>query len=239
MAMVLYHTIMSQQFERGQSAQTRTSQAPLIVECSLPVTTSAASSKYRSANDPSNQIHKRFLLVDTPGHGKLRHYAIDSIIKPQNLKGIIFMVDAADISLGSTSGFENGTLRQSAEYLHDVLLLLQKRALNTKSPKGATNLPLMVIANKLDLFTALPTPLVKAALEAEISNVRNSRNKGLLDSGVGMNDMDEEKDWLGEGGEGKFDFSHMDEVNVCVTVAGGSVTEGDVIQWWDWIGTIL
>lgn len=182
------------------------------------------------------------MLVDTPGHGKLRHYAFDSVVKPRNLKGIIFMIDAADIST-SSSGSGNDALRQAAEYLHDLLLLLQKRA-NTKSSKAPTELPVLVAANKLDLFTALPAPLVKTALEGEINNVRSSRTKGLLDSGIGMNDLDvdEEKEWLGDGGEGKFDFAQMDEVNVAVSVVGGNVLGADgpdVKQWWDWIGKNL
>ena len=152
------------------------------------------------------------------------------------------MVDAADISTSSSST-GNEALRQAAEYLHDLLLLLQKRA-NTKSPRGPTELTVLVAVNKLDLFTALPAPLVKAALESEITNVRSLRTKGLLDSGIGMNDLDigDEKEWLGDGGEGKFDFTQMDEVNVSVTVAGGNVLGADgpdVKQWWDWIGSNL
>ena len=210
---------------------------------SLPVPTKTASSKYRSANDPSNQVHKKFLLVDTPGHGKLRHHAFDSVTKPQNLKGIIFMVDAADMSTGN-SGIVDEALHQTAEYLHDVLLLLQKRATGSKSSRAPKELPVLIAANKLDLFTALPAPLVKATLESEISNVRSSRTKGLLDSGIGINDLDigEEKEWLGDGGDGQFEFSQMDEVNVAVSVAGGNVLGADgsdVKQWWDWIASNL
>ena len=126
-----------------------------------------------------------------------------------------------------------------------MLLLLQKRATGVKSSKAPAAMPVLVAANKLDLFTALPAPLVKTALEAEITNVRTSRARGLLDSGIGMGDTvdgGEEKDWLGDGGEGKFDFSQMEEVNVPVIVASGNVagSEGaDVAQWWDWIGNHL
>ena len=152
------------------------------------------------------------------------------------------MVDAADIST-SSSGTEDEASRQAAEYLHDLLLLLQKRA-NTNSSKGPAEMPVLIAANKLDLFTAIPAPLVKTVLEAEITKVRSSRNKGLLDSGVGMNDLDisDEKEWLGDGGEGKFDFTQMEEVNVPVTVAGGNVLGADgpdVKQWWEWIGSNL
>ena len=206
--------------------------------------TATASSRYRSVHDPSNHAHKKFLLADTPGHGKLRHYAYDGMNKPQNLKGIIFMVDAADLSSGGSGAGETEGLRQAAEYLHDLLLVLQKRATGTKSSKGPRQLPVLVAANKLDLFTALPAPLVKTALEAEITDVRNSRNKGLLDSGVGMNELDigEEKEWLGDGGEEKFEFAQMEEVGVSMTVAGGNVLGADgsdVKQWWNWIGSNL
>ncbi len=158
------------------------------------------------------------------------------------------MVDAADISTStsSSSGVGNEALRQTAEYLHDLLLLLQKRA-NTKTSRAPTELPVLIAANKLDLFTALPALLVKSALEIEITNVRSSRNKGLLDSGIGMDDIDgggggQEREWLGDGGEGKFEFAQMEESNVKVSVMGGNVVGGegaDVQAWWGWIGENL
>lgn len=217
---------------------------------SLPIITTTSSSRYRSAADPALQVHKRFLLIDNPGHGKLRHHALDSIVKPQKLKGIIFLVDAANLSSSSASGSGGARsadegLREAAEYLHDILLLLQKRATGATTSKAPSEIPMLIAANKLDLFTALPAPLVRTALEAEITNVRNSRLRGLLDSGISMGDTadaGEEKEWLGDGGEGKFEFSQMEEVNVSVVVAGGNVSgsEGaDVAKWWDWIGSVL
>ena len=202
------------------------------------MTTETASSRYRSVNDPSLQVHKRFLLVDTPGHGKLRHYAIDTIIKPQHLKGIIYVVDAGNISPGSSE------LRETAEYLHDILLLLQKRSAAAKTSQTSKEIPVLVAANKMDLFTALPTTMVKTVLEQEITNLRASRARAMPDSGIAMSDVDSSEDsaWLGDGGEGKFEFSQMEEANVLVTVAGGSVSgsdEPDVSKWWDWIGSNL
>ena len=52
----------------------------------------------------------------------------------------------------------------------------------------------------------------------------------------------EEREWLGEGGEGKFAFAQMEESNVKVSVVGGNVVgaEGaDVQGWWGWIGENL
>lgn len=218
---------------------THTSQTPLAVECSLPVGTTAISSQFRSVNDPSNKVHKKFLLVDTPGHGKLRYHALDNITNPQNLRGIIFLVDAANLSVGDEG------LRQASEYLHDILLILQKRISRSKSSKVPKDIPVLIAANKMDLFTARPAALVKSTLEVEITKIRNSRSKGLLDSGIGMGDATEPEDnddWLGEMGSTEYVFKQMDEFNISVEVIGGSMLGSDgpeVDRWWSWVGQRL
>ncbi len=176
-------------------------------------------------------------MIDTPGHGKLRHHALENITNPQNLKGLIFLVDATALSAGDEG------LRQTADYLHDVLLLLQKRVTGTKAAKALTEMPVLIAANKMDLFTALPAALVRSSLESEITKVRTSRSKGLLDSGIGMGDTEDEKDdWLGEVGSVDFKFSQMEEFDVSVEVSGGNVVGGEgptVDKWWKWISEKL
>ncbi|KAF2835279.1 P-loop containing nucleoside triphosphate hydrolase protein [Patellaria atrata CBS 101060] len=227
-------------FDNGKPSETRISQTPLSATITLPSNATARSSKYRSENDPSMKKNRQFQLVDIPGHGKLRHFTLEHITKLQNLKGIIFLVDTADLSTGSGAQSDNGLL-EAAEYLHDVLLVLQKRYTSAKTSKGPKEIPFLIAGNKQDLFTALPTPLVKAALEAEISKVRETKSKGLLDSGIGMGEdaVEEEREWLGDGGEGKFQFKQMEEVNVPIEVICGNVlgdgTNG-VEKWWQWIG---
>ncbi|KAL8941849.1 MAG: hypothetical protein Q9211_001657 [Gyalolechia sp. 1 TL-2023] len=232
-------TSLATLLERGRPAATHTSQVPLTVEVSLPVKTPLASSRFRSPNDPTWETTKKVLIQDTPGHAKLRHYAVDSISKPQNIHGIIFVVDAADLSSDTSEG-----PRQTADYLHDILLQLQKRVTTSKSSRAPKEIPVLVAANKLDLFTALPAPLVKTKLESEIAKVRKSKSEGLLDAGVGAKEMDAgvEREWLGEAGDGNFEFSQLEEFNIHVEVRGGNVTgaEGsDVKQWWEWIGSVL
>lgn len=228
------HKLTIPQLERGQTAPTHTSQSPLTVECSLPVNITAGSDKYRSANDAALKAHKKFFLIDTPGHGKLRHHALSNIVETKNLRGIIFVVDAANLSAA-----EEG-VRQAAEYLHDVLFLLQKRLTNSKTSKGAKEMSVLIAANKMDLFTALPATVVKNTLEKEISKVRDSRSKGLLDSGAGADDVEAEEndEWLGEMGTTQFRFDQMAECNVSVEVVGGSATSkdgADAQKWWSWI----
>lgn len=173
--------------------------------------------------------------MDTPGHGKLRAAAYAAALAAptnKNLRGIVYLVDAA--ALASPAG-----LSEAAEYLHDVLLALQRRYTAAKTSKGPAATPVLVAANKLDLFTALPPALVRAQLEQEIEKVRTARAKGILDVGVSEDSVGEEHEWLGGGGESKFEFRQMEEMNVPVDVVGGSVLgedDGpDVGGWWEWI----
>ena len=154
------------------------------------------------------------------------------------MKGLIFVVDAATLSAGDEG------LRQTADYLHDILLLLQKRRAGGKGVNTLKEIPVLIAANKMDLFTALPAALVKSSLESEITKVRTSRSKGLLDSGIGMGDgLDDEKDdWLGEMGSTDFKFAQMEEFDVQVEVIGGNVVGSDgatVDKWWRWVSERL
>jgi len=166
----------------------------------------------------------------------LRHHALDNITNPANLKGLIFLVDAATLSAGDEG------LRQTADYLHDVLLILQKRTSGNKAAKALKEIPVLIAANKMDLFTALPAALVRSSLEMEISKVRTSRSKGLLDSGIGMEDAEEKDDWLGEFGSTEFKFKQMEEFDIQVEVIGGNVVGGEgptVNRWWGWVSERL
>ncbi|KAF2877617.1 signal recognition particle receptor beta subunit-domain-containing protein [Massariosphaeria phaeospora] len=225
--------------ERKTVAQTHTSTAPLAIEALLPSDVVPASSHYRAPGDPAYERARRFLLLDTPGHGKLRHFATTQLINPTNVRGIIFVVDAASVA-------EEAGLNEAAEYLHDVLLALQKRYTGAPTSKGPKAIPVLIAANKLDLFTALPPHLVRIQLERAVSTVRKSRAKGLKDSGVALggedDGLDQEREWLGEGGEGHFEFQHMEEVGTGVVVKGGNVIGGDgtdVKSWFEWIGAQL
>jgi signal recognition particle receptor subunit beta len=98
----------------------------------------------------------------------------------------------------------------------------------------------------MDLFTALPANLVKLQLEKAITEVRTRRAVALRDAGAalggGQEELDEEKEWLGEGGDGSFEFAQMQDVGMSVEVRGGNVIgkEGsEVKEWWEWVGELL
>lgn len=161
------------------------------------------------------------------------------MVNPTNVRGIIFVIDAASVA-------EETGLNEAAEYLHDVLLALQKRYTGATSSKGPKEIPVLVAANKMDLFTALPPNLVKNSLQKAISEVRKSKAKALKDSGVALSGdedaVDEGREWLGEGGEGLFEFRQMEEAGTSVMVQGGNVLGGDgsdVKSWYEWIAEHL
>ncbi|PNS18694.1 hypothetical protein CAC42_5233 [Sphaceloma murrayae] len=223
-------TSLALYFQTGRPPRTHTSQEPSTIPCVLPDTITSASQGFRSAADPTVAADRKFTLLDTPGHGKLRHHAFSTLESVNDLKGLVFVVDSAACS--SPAG-----LTETAAYLHDVLLALQKRQTGGKSSRHSTTLPVLVAANKLDLFTALPAMLVRKALEEEIGKVRDSRGKGLVEAGTG--EEGEEREWLGDGGEGPFRFEQMREAEVDVQVLGGAVLGekgAECQEWWGWVG---
>jgi len=233
-------------FERGPKSAsssvkapvtTHTSSAPQSVELAITDHPTATSS-FRDDLDATGATHRKFLLVDTPGHPKLRRDALAYLSDSPPPRALVFVVDAAALS-------DPDALAPTASYLYDVLLALQKRVTaNKKGSKAPPQIPVLVAANKLDLFTALPAALVRSHLEAELGRIRATRSKGLPDSGVGADDLDDSEDaddWLGQYGSEKFSFKQMAEFDVEVEVLGGNVTgEGPgPDKWWRWIGERL
>lgn len=227
--------------EEPLPAQTHTSQVPSSVELAV---SEDKSLSFRTDLDAAGAAATKFLLIDTPGHGKLRAAALSELSsgkdeKKKNkkksgdrLRAVVFVVDAADADTLSADG---------AEYLYDVLLTLQKRAGASKSSRAPAAVPVLVAANKLDLFTALPAALVRSRLETELGRIRKTRSRGLLEASVGTDEADvpdEGDDWLGQYGSEKFSFGQMREFDIDVDVIGGNVTGEDgpgVDKWWSWI----
>lgn len=143
-------TSLTTTFATPHSPETRTSQAPLSLEATIPASL-CASASFRSRNDPSLiKGEVKFTLQDTPGHGKLRDRAVELI--SADTKGVVFVVDS------SAQGWHD-----AGEYLHAVLLRVQKVAAKRKDPNAL--FPVLVACNKSDLFTALPATRVRALLD--------------------------------------------------------------------------
>lgn len=215
--------------ERGnEPAETHSTQVSQTVELSAS-TDAKLKTSYRNHDDTTG-TYTKFLLNDTPGHGKLRNMAMASLSKIEKLKGIVFMVDAA--ALG-----ERDSLGPTAAFLYDVLLYLQKATNN--SGKARVIPSVLIAANKMDLFTALPVHIVRKQLENELTHLRTTKSKALLDSGVGADEIgsEEQDSWLGRYGAEKFTFEQMMEFKIDVEIMGGSVTvdEPGINEWWWWM----
>lgn len=219
---------------RDKPAPAHTSQVPNAVE--LAVSEDGASS-FRQDLDASGSTAKKFLLIDTPGHGKLRASTLAMFSGTSSAKAkiraVVFVVDAGALA-------DQDGLASAATYLYDVLLSLQKRMGAGSTSKAPPAIPLLIASNKADLFTAMPAPLVKSNLEAELGRIRATRKKSLLDSSVGSDEVDmavEGDAWLGEYGSNKFSFLQMRAFDIDVDVVGGNII-GDgpgVDKWWSWI----
>lgn len=196
---------------------------------------------FRENRDDTTGTHTKFLLTETPGHGKLRPQTLTKITdttggKKTTLRSVVYLLDAAAIA-------EQEVLADTAEYLYDILLTLQKASIRKSKDgvrSGSRGVPVLIAANKSDLFTALPGTSIKTSLEAEITRIRNSKTHGLLDSGVGTDEIgsEERDDWLGEYGTKKFLFSQLAEFEIDVDVISGTVTgnkDQGIQKWWQWI----
>ncbi|KAK2750697.1 hypothetical protein FQN57_002770 [Myotisia sp. PD_48] len=235
-----------------QPRTTHTSQVSSVVPVTLHPTVRAGTDRYRSVNDPSladtSKRQIRCTLRDIPGHRKLRDleavHSLLGVTKSTQVKnaarGIIFMVDSTSLS-------DAGQLSQIAEYLYDVLVILQRRSnkLRQKSSLIA-NTPVLVAANKQDLFAALPATSIRAKLAAEIEAIRTTKRKGLMDARGDVAAAEDEQELLG-GDENVFDFNQLEEeIGVKFDVIGGTVVGGDekdatsgVRSWEEWIASCL
>lgn len=153
------------------------------------------------------------------------------------VRGLIFVVDS-----GALDSSNPEALNETASYLHDALLALQLRKTGKGSSKAKTDIPVLIAANKQDLFTALPAGAVKDRLQNEIERVKESRRRGLGTVGKEIDDDDE--NMLGGGGEDRFSFKLIqEEYGIEVDVVGGSVKGVEagkgVQKWEEWIGGLL
>ena len=134
--------------------------------------------------------------------------------------------------------------RDTAAYLHDVLLALQRRKTGKGGSKAKGEIRVLVAANKQDLFTALPQGTVRERLEGEIERVRGSRRRGLVTVGEEEGAEVESDDVLAGDGEESFSFEILQqEFAIQIDVLGGA-TKGEeagkgVQRWEEWIGASL
>ncbi|KAK9369593.1 signal recognition particle receptor beta subunit-domain-containing protein [Lipomyces kononenkoae] len=196
----------------------------------LPSVEQNVSTKFRLPNLPDTA--KPFVLIDTPGHHKLRHGMFSALQVAQaarTMQGVLYVVDASAMSRPER-------LREAAEYLYDILRI-------TERVRGGTDV--LVAANKSELFTAVPAKRLRTLLEVELDKIRESRAKSVDKVGAGgdkkdADDSDEDDSgviggslWLGRVGE-KGPFK-LEDLETEVTVIDGSVDNNKIDGWVGWM----
>lgn len=117
------------------------------------------------------------------------------------------------------------------------------------SSKAGATIPILVAANKQDLFTALPPGSIRQKLELEIDRIRKTRQKGLMDASA-SSELNEDEDEIlgGDDGRDTFTFQALeDDIGIKVEVIGGftKAEGGDadgatgIRKWEEWIGRRL
>ncbi|KAJ2723876.1 hypothetical protein GGI07_002339 [Coemansia sp. Benny D115] len=158
-------------------------------------------------------------LVDIPGHQK---YRFDRDTHLDSARSVIFVVDSTTISKD---------IRATAEQLYEVLA-------NTHVQEK--EVPVLIVCNKQDDASAISNTKIKALLETEMDNLRNSRQAGLesLKDTAAHNDDDaaveRASDFLGYEGK-KFSFEDLPnavQVNEASMAMGMSVGGMEQITAW-------
>ena len=143
------------------------------------------------------------LAVDIPGHQKVRLKYHDYL---QSTAGIVFMVDASIV---------HRTLREPAEFLHDLLVepLIMDRGM-----------PLAILCNKSDELISLKPAKIQSLLETEIDAIRKTRGAGLL--AEGDDHQQDSSSFLGFENEA-FKFEHIPHSITWIQCSVKNNTTGD------------
>ena len=155
-----------------------------------------------SASLSHASLDKKVTIIDCPGHPRLAHLLRQSL-STQSPRGIIVLVDASTIAKD---------LNAAANMVYSILLALPRPS------------HVLIVANKSDLFTALPVGKVRALLESEISSLKKTRDEGI--------DEDDERSSLG-GAEFKFD--NIESEGITVEWTRGSIEGREVAGILEWI----
>jgi signal recognition particle receptor subunit beta len=145
-------------------------------------------------------------VIDCPGHPRLAHLLRQSLNdkKPQ---GTMMLLDASAIKRD---------LNAIANTVYSILLTLPRPS------------HILIVANKSDLFTALPVSKLHDLLESEITSLKRTRDENL--------DEEEERQTLGGS---HFQFEDLDDEGLFVEWTAASTETRQTAGILEWISKRL
>lgn len=150
-----------------------------------------------------SSLEKQITLLDCPGHPRLAHLLRQSLTQ-RSPKGFLLLLDSANLKQN---------LNEIANTVYSTLLLLPRPC------------HVLIVANKSDLFTALPVTKVRELLEGAISGLKKTKDEtNLVD--------EEERSTLGGV---PFDFDELEGEGVMVEWTRGSVESREIAGVLEWI----
>jgi signal recognition particle receptor subunit beta len=125
------------------------------------------------------------MLIDCPGHLRLVHLFQESLKTHHSPRGVILLLDSATLTKNVSA---------VANYVYSTLTTLPRPV------------HVLMVANKSDLFTALPVAKIRELIETEINNIKKSTDNSTIDD-------DEERIDLGGS---DFRFGNLDDDGIMV-----------------------
>jgi len=153
-----------------------------------------------SLSHPS--LENPITIIDCPGHPRLAHLLRQSL-SIHRPRGTILLIDSANI---------NKDLNAVANVVYSMLLAIPRPA------------HVLIVANKTDLFTALPVSKVRDLLESEISSLKKTRDSSV----------DDDDEVITLGGT-DFKFSELESEGFVIDWTRGSIESREVAGILEWI----
>lgn len=147
-------------------------------------------------------LGKQITIIDCPGHPRLAHLLQQSLTT-QPPHGVLLLLDAANLKQN---------LHETANNVYSTLLMLPRPC------------HVLMVANKSDLFTALPVAKIRELLEEAISSLKKTRDEAVVD--------EDERSTLGGI---PFNFDELENEGIDVEWTRGSTESREVAGILEWI----
>ncbi|BFZ55451.1 hypothetical protein PYCC9005_002492 [Savitreella phatthalungensis] len=170
---------------------------------------------------------QKLRLIDVPGHAKVHDVALSAVLsggQTRGVRAVLWVCDAAAASK-DVSGSARDLVRA---------ISVAQSAGNSPISRGGPGVPLVVLGNKADYFTALDGEALHDALTDEIKILRMSRRKGVRVEGITASSSAAQTESLGNDEDNLTGDAWLldcaDDANWTLKQDGISVVTGSLVE---------